>query len=71
MVIIQNPDIDKYNEVTEAVKKNEGYCPCMIFKTPDTRCMCKEFRDAYSSGKAGPCRCGRFIATEEMNDSEN
>ena len=30
--IIQNPDAAIYKEVTEAVKANDGYCPCLIEK---------------------------------------
>lgn len=46
-----NPDFGK------AVRDNFGYCPCMIERTPDTLCMCKEFR---AQETPGPCHCGRF-----------
>ena len=59
--IIENPDKDKYEEVTKAVEANGGYCPCMIAKTPDTRCICKEFTDRKVTGE---CRCGRFLKIE-------
>ena len=39
MKIIKNPDSKKYEQVTELVKSNDGYCPCMLFKTEDTKCM--------------------------------
>jgi hypothetical protein len=39
------------------VERNEGYCPCAVLKTPDTRCMCKEFREQTALGL---CHCGRF-----------
>lgn len=39
------------------VKANDGYCPCMIYKTPDTKCMCKQFRDQK---EPGPCHCGLY-----------
>ena len=32
-------------EIQDAVKANDGYCPCMRTKSPDTKCMCKEFRE--------------------------
>ena len=32
-------------EIAAAVKANDGYCPCMRARTPDTKCMCKEFRE--------------------------
>lgn len=42
--------------VKALVFQNGGYCPCQIFKTPDTLCPCKEFREMES----GVCHCGRF-----------
>ena len=43
--------------IQKSVKANDGYCPCAIWQTPDTKCMCKEFRDQKEPGK---CHCGRF-----------
>ncbi len=57
--IIKNEN--KYNEVTEAVKNNDGYCPCMLQKTPDTKCICKEFKEQITTGE---CHCGRFLKIE-------
>lgn len=42
--------------VADLVKANDGYCPCAIPKTPDTKCICKEFREQES----GLCHCGRY-----------
>lgn len=39
------------------VEANNGHCPCAIWYTPDTLCMCKEFREQT---EPGPCGCGRF-----------
>ena len=38
MKIVKNdrPDVE------EAVRANDGYCPCAIIKDEDTKCMCKE-----------------------------
>lgn len=60
--IKKNPDVTKCNEVTNAVNQNDGYCPCMVFKNEDTKCMCKMFREQEY---AGPCHCGRFVKVEE------
>jgi hypothetical protein len=38
------------------VEDNDGYCPCMIERNPDTKCMCKDFREMDE----GVCHCGRF-----------
>ena len=43
--------------IRELVKQNDGYCPCAVFKVPDTKCMCKEFREQTEPGL---CHCGRF-----------
>lgn len=43
-------------EFRAAVEANGGYCPCMVERTPDTKCMCKDFREQDS----GLCHCGRF-----------
>lgn len=59
--IIKNPDENKYNEATKAVKNANGYCPCMLQRTPETKCVCKEFKDQT---KTGECRCGRFLKVE-------
>ena len=47
-------------EISAAVKENDGYCPCMRIKTPDTKCMCKEFRE---QGESGVCHCGLYKKT--------
>ena len=51
----------KIKEVEPSIKvlvdRNDGYCPCAVVKTQDTRCVCKEFRE---QSKAGLCHCGRY-----------
>ena len=44
------------------VDENDGYCPCAVFKTPDTKCMCKDFREQPHEGL---CHCGRFEKVKE------
>lgn len=44
-------------EIRANVEANNGYCPCAIWQTEDTKCMCKEFREQEEVGK---CHCGRF-----------
>ena len=39
---------DEVQEFRASVKANEGYCPCRLTKTPETKCMCKEFREQDS-----------------------
>lgn len=44
------------------VDANNGYCPCAIEHTPDTKCMCKAFRE---QPKPGLCHCRRYEKVEE------
>ena len=55
-IVEVNPDFGKL------VKENGGYCPCMIGKTEDTKCMCRMFREQKEPGL---CHCGRFEKVEE------
>jgi hypothetical protein len=55
--IFKNPNEEEYNEISEAVKLNDDYCPCLSHKDEDTKCMCKAFRD---SKETDFCHCGRF-----------
>ena len=50
-------DIEHVKTIREALKNNDGYCPCMVEKSPDTKCMCKEFREMES----GICHCGLYV----------
>ena len=44
----------------QSVADNDGYCPCRLSKTDDTKCMCKEFRDIIKSDKIEVCHCGLY-----------
>lgn len=48
------------SSIAALVADNDGYCPCAIQKTPDTKCICKEFREQES----GLCHCGRYEKVE-------
>lgn len=61
MAIRQNPDKEYANEVKHKLKANGGYCPCSLIKSPDTKCMCKEFREMDD----GMCNCGLYIKVTE------
>lgn len=56
-----NRDAEHVQEVRKALKANDGYCPCAVSKTPDTRCICKDFREQIDQGKPGRCHCGLYV----------
>lgn len=62
--VIKNPVGDVAESVLNAVKKNDGYCPCKIDRTQETKCMCREFREQVKSGVLGECHCGLYTAVE-------
>lgn len=56
MKIRLNDDTDLVKEIIQQLRDNDGYCPCRLSKTPETKCMCKEFRDQ----DIGICHCGLY-----------
>ena len=56
--------------IENKLKDNDGYCPCSIIKTPNTKCMCKNFKDAVNKLKENEttiCHCGLYQATKTDN----
>lgn len=51
-------DIALRNEIKQGLKDNGGFCPCVIEQTPETKCMCKDFRENVAVGEY--CHCGLF-----------
>lgn len=60
--IVLNDDKDLVNEVRKRLKENNGYCPCKLIKTIDTKCMCREFREQTIEGL---CHCGLYKKIKE------
>ena len=50
-------DIGLRDQIRQALKDNDGYCPCRLEKTEDTKCMCKDFIEQ----EYGPCHCGLYV----------
>lgn len=61
--IYKNPNEEEYNEITEAVKLNDNYCPCMTEKSDSTKCMCEAFRKL---DRADYCHCGRYYKVPQF-----
>ena len=47
-------------EIQDAIQAAEGHCPCVLeaFRSADTKCMCKAFREAP---EGSICNCGLYI----------
>lgn len=60
MKIRLNLEGKELNDMLDAIVKNGGFCPCKLEKTPENKCMCREFREM----KSGECHCGLYIKEE-------
>ena len=65
MRVTTNPSKEYAQQIRAKLKENDGYCPCRLEKTPDTKCICKEFRDQIERGETGECHCGLYVITED------
>ncbi len=56
--IILNPDPEVVQTVRQGLKEKDGYCPCRLERSEDTKCMCKEFREQIDDPDfEGFCHC--------------
>lgn len=62
MKVVKTDDRQLRSEVEQGLENHKGYCPCRLEHTPDTKCMCKEFRDQIAKGIPGTCHCGLYVA---------
>ena len=60
MTIKVSEDKELVQEIRRKIIENDGYCPCKTQKTPDTKCICKEFMEQES----GECHCGLYIKSK-------
>ena len=60
--VMLNDDINLVNKIKEKLKNNDGYCPCVLTKRAEDKCMCKNFREQFSQNIEGECHCGLYVA---------
>lgn len=56
--IIVNSNTELVNKIRKKLKENDGYCPCSIEKSENTKCPCKYFLERNESGE---CHCGLYV----------
>ena len=65
MRIRLNEDKEIVQTIREGLKAKGGYCPCRMQRTPDTKCMCKEFREQIADPNyEGYCHCMLFYKSK-------
>ena len=58
MKIRYNEDKEVVRAVKEGLAAKGGYCPCVVGKSEDTKCMCKQFREQIADENfEGYCHC--------------
>ena len=58
MKIRLNDDPKVVETVRMGLKKRNGHCPCVRESSPDTKCMCKQFREQIADPNfEGYCHC--------------
>lgn len=62
MKIKINPDKNVVIDIRAKLKENDGYCPCSLIKTEETKCPCKEFLEEGAVGSF--CHCGLYFKQE-------
>ena len=65
MKIHINTDKELVQTIREGLRKNDGYCPCVLNSKgkEEYRCICKEMREQVPVGQA--CHCGLYIKDEQ------
>ena len=53
-----NKDKQVVEMIKNGLKEKDGYCPCRIDKTPENKCLCKEFKEQIDDPTfEGYCHC--------------
>lgn len=61
MKIEVTSDKEKALKIREALKANDGYCPCQIEKSERTKCICLNFLESEEEW----CHCGLYRKTKD------
>lgn len=57
-MITLNPNKELVAKIKDGLNKKDGYCPCRLERTPENKCMCKEFREQIKDPNfTGYCHC--------------
>ena len=66
MKIKLNEDEEIVKTIKEGLKRTGGYCPCRLERTPDTKCMCTEFKEQIKDPNfEGFCHCLLYYKSNE------
>ena len=49
--------------IRAALKEKQGFCPCVVGCSPESKCMCKDFIENTPVGEY--CHCGLYKKIEQ------
>ena len=71
MAVRLNEDAEMVKAIREGLKRTDGYCPCRLERTPENKCVCKEFREQIADPKFhGYCHCMLYYKYKDSKDSQ-
>lgn len=66
MSVRLNEDKEIVSKIRAGLKEKGGYCPCKVLKTPETKCVCQEFRDQIADPNfEGYCHCMLYYKAKD------
>lgn len=66
MAVRLNEDKVVVQKIKEGLKVKGGYCPCRLQKTPENKCICKEFREQIADPDfEGYCHCRLYYKSKD------
>lgn len=66
MAVRLNEDAELVEKLKAALEKKDGYCPCRIARTPENKCICKEFREQIADPEfEGYCHCMLYYKSKD------
>ncbi len=66
MKVTLNENKEIVEKIKAGLEKKGGYCPCRLEKTPENKCMCKEFRDQIADPDfEGYCHCLLYYKSKD------
>lgn len=61
-----NEDAEIVSRIKEGLKRTGGYCPCRLSRTPETKCICEEFRMQMQDPEfEGYCHCRLYYKEKD------
>ena len=66
MAVRFNDDKETVELIKKGLKEKGGYCPCRLQKTPENKCICKEFKEQIADPNfEGYCHCRLYYKSKD------